>query len=338
MPAFALPGDSPLLRTTLEGCRDRFRELGKSVRLRCVARVLDPVEPGKDREPPLPSRGGMKVSGSFNGRHYLDVFGLRNTWQDFERVAIEAFRCIEGCSDPIRQFALENDLPEFCGSEAHAFRWIHILLRLALRKIPGSPLRADQMAWKGQMVQKMSELSVLRERFAGKTYGGIDINSLPTGELWYIELDDLANSASAAIEICLSSMAPDTKMPLKEPPEVAASTTEAGEPKGPAKQPKISDVLMPCETKAYSLFQYAEDQTERRLQDREAYDWLNENGWPEGLFAGASDYELPTFDTWAKHVRVARNAHGTSKRRRRAPSTTTRSVIRQQDLDSPRDD
>lgn len=123
---------------------------------------------------------------------------------------------------------------------------------------------------------------------------------------------------------------------LEVPAETANRTEENA--KVPTEPPNPDAVSRPCEEKAYALFQYAEMQAEKELEDREAYDWLNQHDWPKDLFAGAVDYELPEFSTWTRYLRGGRRLHGNPKRPRRAPSTTTRSVVRQQDLDSPRDD
>ena len=61
--------------------------------------------------------------------------------------------------------------------------------------------------------------------------------------------------------------------------------------------------------KAYLAFQYAETLNGRRLEDREAYDWLRENGIDQGKgdVGELIDYKLPAFDTWSRQLRNARN-------------------------------
>ena len=59
---------------------------------------------------------------------------------------------------------------------------------------------------------------------------------------------------------------------------------------------------------AYFSFKHAEAQNDRRLEDREAYDWLKENGidTDKGDIEELADYRLPAFDTWIKQLRKAR--------------------------------
>ena len=66
---------------------------------------------------------------------------------------------------------------------------------------------------------------------------------------------------------------------------------------------------------AYLAFCYAESKAGKRLQDRDAYNLLSEEGIPDT--AGARDdlegYELPAFDTWARYLRNARRQLGEQK-------------------------
>lgn len=68
----------------------------------------------------------------------------------------------------------------------------------------------------------------------------------------------------------------------------------------------------PSERKAYYSFKLAEVKAERRLEDREAYDLLNDLLADEDSntqFTGElADYKLPSFDTWARQLRAARKA------------------------------
>jgi len=67
-------------------------------------------------------------------------------------------------------------------------------------------------------------------------------------------------------------------------PEQSEGNGVAGSAPG---QPEITSVgdkettlrqLQPADRKAYLSYQYAESKAGKRLQDREAYDWLHENG------------------------------------------------------------
>ncbi|TWT37011.1 hypothetical protein KOR34_19570 [Posidoniimonas corsicana] len=66
--------------------------------------------------------------------------------------------------------------------------------------------------------------------------------------------------------------------------------------------------LVPAHRKAYYSFLYAEAKSERRLEDRDAYNWLKENGVDDAERSELQDYELPAFDTWSRYLRFARKA------------------------------
>jgi len=68
----------------------------------------------------------------------------------------------------------------------------------------------------------------------------------------------------------------------------------------------------------------------KRLQDREAYDWLKEYGidTDKGDVGELADYELPSFDTWTKQLRNARNPLGKQKYTRRGGRATGKSIVR----------
>lgn len=321
-----------LWRTSLAECRERFKELGKNCQLDCIA--WSPID--GDEPPELVAR--QKVGFRFSRNTGFKAYGPAAGWRTFVDIARLAFECVKVAPAHVQKLAFDCRLPAF-GAKNDA-EWVHLVADLAARNIQGSPLTAVQLTWKripggGEWVHELADLPALRKLLDGKEHGEF-VDSMPTGENWFIELKDLANSSVAAIDILFALMPSDTKMPLKEPLE--AGDLQAEPPKGPADQSQVVAILKPCELNAYLLYQHAEGQTERRLQDREAYDWLNANDWPEGLFPGASDYKLPTFGTWAKYVRVGRNAHGTNKHRSRAASAITRSIVRQRDLDSRRDD
>lgn len=69
---------------------------------------------------------------------------------------------------------------------------------------------------------------------------------------------------------------------------------------------------------AYHSFESAQSKNDQTLTDREAYEWLEENGRPE--------YELPCFETWHRYVREGRKNRGTQKHSRRA-GRTGRSIV-----------
>ena len=99
--------------------------------------------------------------------------------------------------------------------------------------------------------------------------------------------------------------------------------------------------LQPAVRKAYLAFQYAETMRGRRLEDREAHDWLKEDGIDQDkLSAGElADYEVPTtFDTFRRYVTEARQALGESKHTRRAGRPTGRSIASGREIERQRGD
>lgn len=65
--------------------------------------------------------------------------------------------------------------------------------------------------------------------------------------------------------------------------------------------------------KAYLSFLCAEAANERRLDDREAWEWLQENGTDVAGAGELDGYDLPEFGTWARYLRRARKATGEQK-------------------------
>ena len=73
--------------------------------------------------------------------------------------------------------------------------------------------------------------------------------------------------------------------------------------------------LQPAARKAYLSYEIAESKAERQLKDRQAYDVLHEEGFPDdaGDLGELTDYKLPGFTTWSRQLRVARNRLGNQK-------------------------
>jgi hypothetical protein len=97
-----------------------------------------------------------------------------------------------------------------------------------------------------------------------------------------------------------------------------------GEPPTPdPTTPKCTlEKCKPSELKAYYSYKLAEERAERRLEDREAYDLLDELLADEDSieqFTGElTDYKLPSFGTWSRQLRTARSA---TKERKYTPRT-----------------
>lgn len=87
--------------------------------------------------------------------------------------------------------------------------------------------------------------------------------------------------------------------------------------------------LGPAVRKAYLAYQYAETMNGRRLEDREAYEWLKEHGFDQGKgdLGELTDYELPdSAETFTRYLTGARRSLGESKYTRRAGRKTGRSI------------
>ncbi len=76
----------------------------------------------------------------------------------------------------------------------------------------------------------------------------------------------------------------------------------------------------------------------KRPQDREAYDWLKENGIDadKGDVGELADYRLPAFDTWGKQLRNARKPLGEQKYTRRGGRPTGRSIVAGKEIEYQR--
>lgn len=73
------------------------------------------------------------------------------------------------------------------------------------------------------------------------------------------------------------------------------------------------DKLPDAPRNAYLSFLYAEAKNERRLGDREAWEWLQENGTDGAGAADLDGYDLPEFGNWARYLRRARKVTGEQK-------------------------
>jgi hypothetical protein len=92
--------------------------------------------------------------------------------------------------------------------------------------------------------------------------------------------------------------------------------------------------LEPAVRKAYLAFQYAETLNGRGLEDREAYDWLSENGIDQGKgnLDELTDYEIPSFETFKRYLGQARKPLGENKYTCRA-GRTSRSIARRNEIE-----
>jgi hypothetical protein len=101
-------------------------------------------------------------------------------------------------------------------------------------------------------------------------------------------------------------------------------------PLTPEERARVFQEMVPCERKAYLVFHFAETKKGERLEDREAYDYVNENGVDQdkGDVGELTNYELPEFDTWARQLRKARKALQEQKYKKRGAPRATRSIVK----------
>ena len=92
------------------------------------------------------------------------------------------------------------------------------------------------------------------------------------------------------------------------------------------------EALRPAARKAYLTYQVAELKAGSRLEDREAYDLLKEKGLSDNTngLGELDEYPLPTFDTWVRHLREARQSLGEQKSSPRAGRASGSVVSRDQ--------
>lgn len=122
-----------------------------------------------------------------------------------------------------------------------------------------------------------------------------------------------------------------------QPPATGGNEQGKGADKS---QAEIQQSLSLCVRQAYFAYQLAELTNGKRLEDREAYDYIKENGLPEnaGGLGDLTDYDLPVFDTFTRYLREARQALGEQKYRRRAGRSKGASIVSAGDVEPPNRD
>lgn len=121
----------------------------------------------------------------------------------------------------------------------------------------------------------------------------------------------------------------------QEPPANGAS--EQGEGTGKSRA-EILQSLSASVRQAYLAYQLAETMNGKRLEDREAYDYIHEHGLPEnaGDLGELTGYNLPdSFETWGRYVRKAREALSEQKYTPRANRAKGRSIATTDEVESP---
>jgi hypothetical protein len=87
--------------------------------------------------------------------------------------------------------------------------------------------------------------------------------------------------------------------------------------------------------KAYLAFEWVQSKARKKLEDKEAWDLLKEEGIPSdaGNAGELTDYKPPAFDTWARELRTARSALGEQKYTARGGRARGRSIVRTDEVE-----
>lgn len=117
-------------------------------------------------------------------------------------------------------------------------------------------------------------------------------------------------------------------------------STTSGQSLPASTREAILQQLEPAVRKAYLAFQYAETLNGRQMEDREAYNWLHENGIDEGKgdLGQLTDYELPSLETFRRYLGTARRPLGESKYTRRGGRKHGRSIARGNEIEYQKGD
>lgn len=156
------------------------------------------------------------------------------------------------------------------------------------------------------------------ERFADYDVGWVD------GMLRFERVQALAKIKERQQKLAAMKAAASN---ATDPQPPATGASEQGEGGGKSRA-EILQSLPARVRKAYMAYELVESTNGKRLEDREAYGYLHENGLPHnaGDLGELSDYELPVFDTWVRYVRKVRQKLGEQKYNRRAGRQRGRSI------------
>jgi hypothetical protein len=151
----------------------------------------------------------------------------------------------------------------------------------------------------------------------------------------------VANRVCAATDKATSASPPfplpnlaDDREPPSSGNDLAAPSERTEAPKDAVGVAGCRDALLqqlkPAVRLAYRAYEYAEAKSENRLEDRAAYDLLEEEGIPEDSkdWGDLEGYELPAFATWTRYLRDARSLLGESKHSPRRARSSGKSIAR----------
>lgn len=344
-----------LWQTSLKRVQERFTAAGDShgEAFGLLVEYRDPTAEELRDGCPLPpgfldlrldKRDSFRPPGESTGwvsrRHF--VAASRTTANFYDGLSVEAGRCLSGAPKQVAKQLLPGTLQ----TTDDGLRWTCLLYDLGWRKVEGSPLQVDKFTWCDSHVFLLATLPELRRSYnqgglvklldeifagGGKAGRAEALARIPDPpRCLYSTIPDLFRASIYAVDILLSLTAPHRGMPASTP---AHLTGKATAPKAESEEPTNRydglDRLTPTVQKAYLSFVYAESKREKRLEDREAYDWLIEYGIDasKGEAGELVDYGLPAFATWSRYLREARKATGEQKYTPRHARPTGRSVV-----------
>jgi hypothetical protein len=300
-----------------------------------VPKVGDRVTVDANGEPLLfPDGTPVDVHLGFSRKH--QYYGLQTDpgrheqFARFQRTAADAGRIVVAAQECVRWLWQGESI----GSIEPTALWCEAMFQAAWRAIPGSPLTAKRFCWSRDEMIEVELLSSLLSSGAGDRHN-FTANLKDPPDAWVSCLADVATASAHLVDLLLNvpaTEASDTTIPLQ------GNAAQLGTPAttGLSEEERAAK-LMPKEQKVDKLLRWLMVNLETdpaKLTDREAYDWLKdkENRWPDTLFAGAADYELPAYSTFERYCRSARRKLGENKNSRKSDRTPSRSVVRIRDL------
>lgn len=205
-----------LWRTSLESAKKRFDALptnsGPLVCILIQSRIPASPKPNAPTIvglPPFISQGlGLSMEPRQSGTpgqmqpgfcrfHYGYANDVKN-WREFESIAHEAGRCMNGLPGALNRLLWKDWNGEIPPNHFDSSFWIDAIFELAWQRIPGSPLVAEKFAWHGDTRIRIDQLHYLKE---------FPVPELPddlTDDHWYSRIDDLVSASVNAIDALLA--------------------------------------------------------------------------------------------------------------------------------------
>lgn len=152
-------------------------------------------------------------------RSYL-VQGDESVWKWFQRIAVDASRCLSGMPQTVTQVVWREMLGGF-GLPKDGWFWIIAVFELALQELPAAALHTKRFAWNGNVKVLFDMLPSLKKAAVIST-------EIPRTR-WYATLDDLVQASINAVDVMMT-LADTTATPASIPPATPSTQrTRAGE-------------------------------------------------------------------------------------------------------------